>query len=241
MNLIRVLIFAFLLLIRFSSFGQIKNGTVYAWDATIGKQTKASIWFEQKDSVVVGEITYLKTNKPIKLRGTVSREQGYRLLEFEPSGNITGIITGTIKDSLFSGDWFSPKTRKELPLVLKLKSSFTAHKAVIGTPTIYEGIYRYGYSKDGYQGYLAVNRINANTAQLEFQNVTSAPAYNLATVDPVKVSVQNNQIIYKMDKNCVFKIRFYNDIAVVDYLNDQYECGFGNNASVDGVYLRVKK
>lgn len=231
----------FLVLVSLPSISQVKDGTVYSWDATIGKQTKASIWFEKRDSVVVGEITYTKTNKPIKLRGILTKEDGYRLLEFESSGNVTGIITGNFKDSSFSGDWLSPKTRKELSLVLKLKSSFVAPKAVTSIPKVYDGTYRYGYSKDGPQGYLAVKRINANTAQIEFQNHTAAPAYNQATVDSVKVPINNNQIIYKLETNCVFRIRFYNDIAVVDYVNEQYECGFGMNATVDGVYLRGKK
>jgi len=39
-------------------------------------------------------------------------------LEFEKSRNITGIITGLPTEKLFTGSWFSPKTRKELSLNL---------------------------------------------------------------------------------------------------------------------------
>ncbi len=122
-----------------------------------------------------------------------------------------------------------------------MKSSFIANKSVINRPTVYEGVYRYGYSEEGHQGYFVVKKINATTAQIEFQNVTAAPAYNQATVDEVKLPIKNNQIVYKMQKNCVFRIRFYNDVAVVHYINDQYDCLFGMNATVDGIYLRVKK
>jgi hypothetical protein len=63
-----------------------------------------------------------------------------------------------------------------------------------------------------------VKRAGRDSAIIEFNNVTAGPGYNQATIDPVKVAASKNVIIYSMQEGCIIRMRFYNNIAVVDYI-----------------------
>jgi hypothetical protein len=219
---------------------QLKPGTLYTWTGTIGKATNVSFWFAERDSVVVGAITYKRSGKPIALRGFHTQDTEYRLMEFGTDGAITGVLTGTAKGNGFTGEWFSPKTRRSHPLQLKLQQAAVPRKPVVLPAKSVSGTYAYSYSEDGPQGLLSVRQIN-DSAVIEFNNITAGPAYNQATIEPVTVALQNNGLIYTIQEGCVIRIRFYNDVAVVDYVADASDCLFGMNATVDGIYLKTGK
>src|SRR5690349_3030177 len=96
------------------------------WAGSLNKKTPIFIHYQVVDShVIIGEITYLnsKNKVPIRLLGTVEEDRSYHLLEFDASGNITGMITGTPATNKFMGTWFSPKTGKELPMMLATRDT----------------------------------------------------------------------------------------------------------------------
>jgi hypothetical protein len=218
---------------------QLQKNKHYTFQALIGKSTKAQLWLTQTDDIVIGEIEYSKGKRPIALRG-IEEDGLFRILEFSPDGTITGIITGKLKNNQFSGEWFSPKSRKSLAIGFKLQEPTTLKGASLLTQSYSGGTYTYSYGKDAHQGYLNVKRISADSAMIEVSNLTAAPAYNQATIEPSTVSVTNNQVIYNVLQGCTIRIRFYSDFAVIDYVNKESDCLFGMNATVDGVYWKRK-
>ncbi len=65
------------------------------WTGTLNGKTPVFIHYQLDSNLIIGEITYLNTKDklPITLLGTIEDDKTYRLLEFEKTGNITGIIT----------------------------------------------------------------------------------------------------------------------------------------------------
>lgn len=145
-----------------------------SWSGSINKNIPVFIHYQIENEIVVGEITYLNTSekKPIKLIGTF-QDEDYRLLEFDKSGNITGIITGKTDQNNFNGEWFSPKNRNSFNLELTKKDTIIASINI--QPNLKEiyGTYSYGYSKEGAQGDFTVNKINDNQIAFEIFSVTS--------------------------------------------------------------------
>ncbi|SQB26741.1 hypothetical protein [Chryseobacterium jejuense] len=129
------------------TLASVKNqvGKEIYWKGFVNGKAPVFIHYQIDDNVIVGEITYLNTkNKlPITLLGTVEDDNSYRILEFEKSGNVTGVITGKPSEGTFTGSWFSPKTRKELALNLVKKDTALASKE---TETNVENLFgRYHY------------------------------------------------------------------------------------------------
>jgi hypothetical protein len=236
----RLLLVFYFVIHSLTTHAQLKNNKVYKWTGTIGKNTVATGWLAERDNIIVGSIMYKKSGKPIPLRGVRIDSAEYRIEEFGPKGIVSGILTGTINKNIFSGQWFSPKTRREHTLRLHLQEPLAASKPLLSPVQDFSGTYRYNYAEEGPQGQLTVHR-RGDAAVISFDNVTAAPAYNQATIEPVTVAVSGNEIVYHKEESCVIRIRFYNDIAVVDYVDDASDCLFGMNATVSGVYLKTGK
>ncbi len=128
-------------------------GKEISWKGFLNGKTPVFIHYQLDGNIIVGEITYLNTkNKlPITLLGTIDSDNNYRILEFEKSGNITGVITGKPAEDVFKGSWFSPKTRKELALNLVKKDTALVSKKIETKLEDLYGHYHYQYSEEGYQ------------------------------------------------------------------------------------------
>ena len=89
------------------------ESTIY-WTGAINSTIPIVLEYTIEDSLLVGSITYTNTKdkKPIKIIGNIQNDKSLRLLEFDPTGNITGIISGFSTEAKFKGDWFSPKNKK---------------------------------------------------------------------------------------------------------------------------------
>ena len=101
------------------------------------------------------------------------------------------------------------------------------------------GQYTYRWGKDGANGNMTVSH-SKNKVTIRFDNVTAAPAYNMALIDDVVLELTGNQAVYQSEEDgeCLFRILFYNGFALVNYINEKDDCGFGANAHVSGVYVR---
>ncbi|MGE8553149.1 MAG: hypothetical protein ACN6OB_04305 [Chryseobacterium jejuense] len=214
------------------------------WKGFVNGKTPVFIHYQIDDNVIVGEITYLNTkNKlPITLLGTVEDDNNYRILEFEKSGNITGVITGKPSEGAFTGSWFSPKTRKELALNLVKKDTALASKEIETNVEDLFGRYRYQYSEAGYQGDLEIKRLPGSKAVFGITSVTGEPARNLAQVDDDTIDLKTTHFTYKLDDTdeCEFKVKFYKGFAVVQYTKGVCSGQFGMNATIEGIYLKIK-
>jgi hypothetical protein len=215
---------------------------ILTYKGLINKKIPIFLWYTIKDKVLYGQLTYLNTkqNKPIRIIGTIENGE-YRIFEFEKNGNITGILTVSKTKENLNGDWFSPKTRAEYSLKLTpidtvIHKDLTGFKGETNT-----GEYRFLFSKNGSEGYFKLSNLNKTNFLFEIQNNTEGPAYNQAIIENAKVQIKENIFLFSPSetRDCQFKTRLYKDFIIIDYIKDK-DCGFGHNASVDGIYLRTK-
>jgi hypothetical protein len=220
------------------------KGAMYNLEGKIGSNIPAFLWFSVKDSIAVGEIKYtkVKSSMSIKVIGFITEEGDIKLNEFSNNGNVTGIFYGKMTMRNFSGTWLSPKTRKGLAFNFKNKDTLIKGVDAEIESKNFAGKYRYSYGKGGAEGNLLVSQINkSSSVTIKFSNYTDAPARNGAELKIEKLTLTRNEIVSKLeDANaCVFRIRFFKDFAVVTYINNQRDCGFGNGAEIEGVYLKT--
>ncbi|WP_276485636.1 hypothetical protein [Paraflavitalea pollutisoli] len=216
-----------------------------SWSGTLHGNIPVFLHYQQDTTLLIGEIIYLNTKDklPNKLIGTMEDDSSYRLLEFEPSGNITGIITGTPTSKTFNGTWFSPKTRKELTLHLSKKDTSMIPAPLFMNFQDIFGHYHYQYSEAGYQGDFTITQLRDDQAVIGITAVTGEPARNLAQIneDTVKLLIDTD-FNYKKPgtDNCEFRVKFYPGFVYVKYTKGFCEGQFGHNATVEGIYLKTK-
>jgi hypothetical protein len=214
------------------------------WTGTLNGKTPVFIHYQLDSNLIIGEITYLNTKDklPITLLGTVEDDKSYRLLEFERSGNITGVITGSPTGKIFSGSWFSPKTRKELVISLvKKDTAMISTNAGTQLQDIF-GDYHYQYSEAGYNGDLEIKKLANSKASFGIVSVTDEPGRNVAQIDNDTITLNTTQFIYKLPgaQDCEFQVKFYKGFAYIKYINGFCDGQFGNNADIDGIFLKTK-
>jgi len=216
-----------------------------SWTGSLNGKTPIFIHYQLDGNLVVGEITYLSTKekRPIKLLGTIEQDKNYRLLEFDKSGNITGIITGLPNDRTFNGSWFSPKTEKELIMKLSLLDTILSSPDI--KPLDYQifGNYHYQYGKDGFNGDFEINKVGNEKIDfniLSLTNIDRGP--NIAEVERDTIAMSGNSFVYKIPESdsCEFKATFYKDFVFVNYTKGYCSGQFGLNATIDGIFLKIK-
>lgn len=219
-----------------------QNLTEINWTGTLNNKTAINLKYSISGEIIIGEITYLNTkNKtPIKVIGTIEEDKSYRILEFESNGNITGIITGKPNEKEFNGNWFSPKSRKSLTLNLTnpTKKQITISQNVI----ISNANYHYGYSEKGPQGDFEIKKLKNNKYVFSIMSVTGAPSLNIADIDETEISITGNSFKYVLpeEKENEFQVTFYSDFVVIKYTKGDFEGQFGHNATIEGIYLKMK-
>ena len=215
------------------------------WTGTLNGKTPVFIHYQLDSNLIIGEITYLNTKSklPIKLLGTIEDDKSYRLLEFDDTGNITGIIESKPTEKNFNGLWVSPKTKKELAM------SLASMDTLIDSPNIKPdevqifGNYHYQYGERGYNGDFDINKVANNKIDfniLSLTNVERGP--NIAEVERDTITMTGNSFIYKIpdSDSCEFKVTFYNGFVYINYTKGYCESQFGLNATIDGIYLKTK-
>ena len=145
---------------------------------------------------VRGTITYKKSAKPIMVLGTMNTDGTFYLREYQPDGNVTGVLSGTEKGKKLTGSWYAPGAEKEL---------------------------------------------GGDDVEFTFNCITGGPGYNMAMVEKSTATVSGGELTYKLPEfACKFKIRFYDGFATVRFLDEQYDCGFGHNATIEGEFVKLK-
>lgn len=173
----------------------------------------------------------------------MEEDKSYRLLEFEPNGNVSGIITGNPETQSFNGSWFSPKTRKELDLTLLKKDTSLAETDIRPDMNNIYGDYHYQYTEEGNQGGCKIEKVGDNKIAFSVFSVTGAPARNIADVPRDTIPLTASSFIYKIPgtDSCEFKVTFYKDFLTVDYTKGYCDGQFGMNATIDGIFLKILK
>ena len=215
------------------------------WTGTLNGKTPIFIHYQLDSNLVIGEITYLNTKdkQPIKLLGTIEDDKSYRLLEFDATGNITGIIEGKPTNKSFNGLWFSPKTKKELAMTLSQKDTLIVSPNLKPDETQTFGNYHYQYGENGYNGDFDIDKVGNNKIAfniLSLTNIERGP--NIAEVEKDTITMTGNSFIYKIpdSDSCEFKVTFYKAFVYINYTKGFCTSQFGLNATIDGIYLKTK-
>jgi hypothetical protein len=215
------------------------------WTGTLNSKTPIFIHYQLDSNLIIGEITYLNTKDklPIRLLGTIEEDKNYRLLEFDKTGNITGIITGLPTDKVFKGSWYSPRTSKELAMTLSLMDTIIQSPDIKPINNQIFGNYHYQYGENGFNGDFEINRVGNDKVDfniLSLTNVERGP--NIAEVEKDTIALKGNSFIYKIpdSDSCEFKTTFYKDFVYINYTKGYCSGQFGLNATIDGIYLKTK-
>jgi hypothetical protein len=213
------------------------------WKGKLNSKTNILLHYQRQDDLIVGQIIYLDTKeqKPICIIGTIEEDRSLRLLEFDKTGNITGIIIGSQKETEFNGSWFSPKTKKEIKMSLsiidttiKIENIETSLENIIGE-------YNYQYSEKGFQGNLTIEKVNDKNVSIRILSVTRDPSRNIADIEIDTVQAMTD-FIYKVPEtdSCEFRVRFFRNFAYINYTRGYCSGIFGHNATVDGIFYKQK-
>ena len=220
-----------------------KIDSVFYWSGNLNSNIPILLYYKIDSNLIVGEIIYLNTiNKlPITIIGTIENNNSYRILEFEKTGNISGIITGNPFENKFNGIWFSPKSHKELTMNLnRIDTIINFDTSQVEIQNIF-GQYAYKYSEDGAEGYLKIKKTTNNKAVFGISSVTSEPARNIAQIEDDTITLNTRSFVYNIpdSDNCEFQVMFYRKFAYVKYTKGFCEGQFGNNASIHGIYFKI--
>jgi hypothetical protein len=220
------------------------QSSVFSWEGFINETIPVFIHYQLDSNVIMGEITYLNTKDkaPIKILGEIVGAY-FRLLEFDDEGNITGIIMAKPELEKFIGTWFSPTSRTEYDLNLFRKDTLidpmkmTFHEKDLGAH------YYYQFGEDGPSGDLEITKIDDKILSFYMLGLTSLErGPNIAEVVKDTVSLKGTSFVYKLpdSDSCKFEVQFFKDFAYVNYLGDGCSNQFGHNATIEGLYLKVK-
>jgi hypothetical protein len=209
----------------------------YTYDGLINNRIAINLALTFDGNLVYGTLIYKKVGQPIKVIGTIEQES-FLLHEFGEKAEITGLFYGTKKGDDVSGSWSSP-SGKEMKFSIKKTTTGQIDKPELKTVT---GSYAYSFGKDGNTGSLYVQQVNKEKIIVEMQSIKGPPSYNQAAIEKTSLKLVNNEAIYETKEfgNCKLKISFFEGGANIIYLDNAYDCGFGNGASVVGNYLKYE-
>jgi hypothetical protein len=231
----KILVFIFLLISTLSFSQTITQKT---FDGNINGKIPITLTLNFDGGTVFGNVVYKKKGIPISVIGYQSKNTLF-LHELMPDGQATGIYSAEMKGDKITGTWNAIKANaKDLSLSLSKTQEQNIPRKSLKSVT---GTYRYSFGEDGGAGEMLVQQIGNDKVAISFNNVTSAPAYNMASIGRTVLKYTNNQAIYSNQEfgKCKFKITFLENGARVDFMEDAYDCGFGHNASTEGNYIRV--
>jgi hypothetical protein len=223
-----------LVLIGNLAFAQTKLSQ-QTFEGFINKRIPINLSLTFDANLVYGTLTYKKVGQPIKVIGTIESDI-FLLHEFAAKAEVTGIYYGTIKDGEISGSWSSPNG-KEMSFSIKKTAATQIDKP---EPKPVTGSYAYSFGKDGGTGNMYVQQIGKDKIIVEIQAIKGPPSYNEATIEKTSLKFSRNQAIYENKEfgKCLLKISFFDGGANIIYIDEGYDCGFGNAASVIGNYMK---
>jgi len=212
--------------------------TIRTYNGLVNDKYPVSLTLTTDDNLAHGTLIYKRTGEPIRVVGTV--EKGKLLLhEFYEKSTVTGIFNGQASAKGYLGSWFSPKANaKELTFALTEISEKPAAASTAFNPT---GTYAYSFEKEGGSGQIYVQQLSGNQIAVAMDANRGAPSYNMATVAKTTLKLRGNKAIYSSKEfgKCTIKLHFFEGGVSIVYVGENYECGFGNAATVTGNYVKV--
>lgn len=236
--LMRYLVFILLVTAQFTHAQTPAPRSIRTYEGAVNDKYPVSLTLTTHDNLVYGTLIYKRSGVPIRVVGTL--ENGSMLLhEFDTRSGITGIFNGQASAKGYLGSWFSPKTNaKELTFSLTQISRSPAPALPSFDPT---GTYAYSFGKEAGAGTIYVQQTTNNQILVMMEANRGAPSYNMAIVEKTTLRLKGNQAVYRSKEygKCTIKLTFFEGGASVMYVGDDYECGFGNAATVTGNYVKT--
>lgn len=229
----RIFLLVVFLLIEVFCFAQTKLSQK-TYEGLINKfPISLSLTFDA--NLVYGTLIYKRVGQPIKVIGSLESDK-FSLYEFGEKTEITGFYFGTKKGDEISGTWSSPNG-KEMKFSVIKTASIEIEKPELKSVT---GSYAYSFGKDGETGNMYVQQVEKDKIILEIQAVKGPPSYSQAIIEKTSLKLVRNEAIYENNEfgKCLLKLSFFEGGANIIYLNDAYDCGFGNAVSVVGKYFK---
>jgi hypothetical protein len=229
-------LFSFIILLIWEQMSFAQTKLVHqTFDGFINNKIPISLTLIFDGNLLYGTLVYTKVGQPIKVIGTIDKND-ILIHEFATKADITGVYYGTKKGDEISGSWSSPNG-KEMKFFVKSIGITPIDKPEIKLVT---GTYAYNFGKVGGTGSLYVQQVNKDKIVVEMQSVKGPPSYNQAIIEKTSLKLVRNEAIYENNEfgKCKLKISFFDEGANIVYLNEAYDCGFGNAASVVGNYMK---
>jgi hypothetical protein len=191
--------------------------------------------------VARGTLTYKKSGKPILVLGAFHTDGTFFLREYQPDGNVTGVLSGIEKTQKLTGSWYAPGTDKEMKL--ELAAVTVQEEGTVAWPYAAQqvvGEYGYHYGKDGPRGSIVVKQAG-DKVRFAIECVNGAPGHNMAMIEEAEAVLTGSELHYKMpEMDCEFKIQFFDGFAVVSHVDERTDCEFGNGAGIEGDFVKLK-
>lgn len=215
------------------------------WSGVIGDDIIFDMWLAQSGDFVTGEITYRSVGDPIMLLGSrVSGNDWYFLEEYGEDGKVSGYLTvGSVQDGIVSDS-----TWGDLPLSLEYIDTQPNIESFDTTivPGVYQAIHAPFLATDelccGPNDRLTLGAITADSITVQIDNLTGGPSFNSAFIEQTVVPLRGNIASYALEDdatNCAFDIHVFDGFAFVTYVDDRFDCAFGNAAGVEGSYRLI--
>lgn len=226
-----------LLFLLISTFSFAQKLPQQVFTGKINNKITATLTITTDGNLVYGQVIYKK--EPIKIVGTIEQNQ-IVLKELDSKGYVTGTYSGEKKGDKIEGVWYAPKPNApEWKFSLSKTSETQIVKPVIKSLT---GTYRFSFGKEeGAFGQVDVHQISKDKILIAMDANRGAPNYNMAIIDKTTLKITGNQAIYTNTEfgKCKLQISFFEGGLNIIYLEEAYDCGFGNGASVVGEYLKI--
>lgn len=214
---------------------------INAWQGNLDGKYPVLMWYKNIDGVLQGSLFYTdqESAPAIRIVGRETEDGFHELIEHMPDGKITGHWKLRPTRNSVEGDWSSPSNGKTYSAsLMDIDTAVEVNDISKGTDLSGNYVY-YFDDANGPAGHLSVKQIGKKVI-VGFDNVSGGPAHDLATIsnDTLTLSGNTAKHISSEYGECQFSIRFFDGFAVVDYIDDNADCGFGHNAFVNGVYLK---
>jgi hypothetical protein len=214
--------------------------TLRTYDGTVNDKYPVSLTLTTYDNLAYGTLAYKRTGLPIRVVGSLEGEN-LLLHEFDSKATISGIFNGKASAKGYLGTWFPAKAKaKELTFSLTQTSKQPAPAPPAFNLTGTYG-YNFGKEEEAPAGQLLVQQIGADKIVIAMDANRGAPSYNMATIEKTTLKLRGNQAIYSNKEygKCTIKLTFFEGGASIVYVGEDYNCGFGNAATVTGNYLKT--
>lgn len=234
-------LFALLSLLSLSAQAQTTSTrTLRTYEGSVNDRYPVSLTLTTYDNLAHGTLVYKRSGIPIRVVGTVDGSD-ILLHEFDPKATVTGIFNGKASAKGYLGSWFPAKENgKELSFSLTQTST---RPAPAPSATSLTGTYSYNFGKNegAPAGTLLVQQLGTDKLVVSMDANRGAPSYNMAMIDKTTLKLRANQAVYKSTEfgKCTLKITFFEGGASIAYVGEDYDCGFGNGASVSGNYVKT--